>query len=173
MLWAVHQLDADTSGVNLFTSRRELVEPLKQAMAKGSKRYLAIVHGTPPWSTTDCRAPIGERSPGHLGVLTGGKSAYTRIETLERGREHSLLGIRLMTGRTHQIRIHCGHLGHPLVGEGWYRDPPCRVHPRQALHAWELALGTPFDVRVRAPWPEDLARLARELGLTDSPTYPG
>ena len=111
-------------------------------------------------------------SPGCLGVHSAGKSAHTRIETLERGDEFSLLRLQLMTGRTHQIRIHCSHLGHPLVGEEWYRDVPCRLHSRQALHAWELELGPPFDVRVRAPVPEDLQLLAREVKLALSAEGP-
>ena len=170
MVWAVHQLDADTSGVNLFTTERALVEPLKRAMssADGVKEYLAIVHGAPEWNTRTCEARIGPCEADGvrtLGVSPSGRHASTRFTTLTRSARHALVRARLGTGRTHQIRIHLAHLGHPLVGEEWYRRPPCEIHPRQALHAERLRLGAPFELELRAALPADLVELAGALGL--------
>ncbi len=172
-VWAVHQLDADTSGVNLFTTERALVEPLKRALGDpgAHKRYLALVHGEPAFEALSCCAPIGELRPGHLGVTPSGKRALSTFQVLARAPGCAALAVRILTGRTHQIRIHLQALGHPLVGEGWYRDPPCTRHPRQALHAAELVLpalpgipGTPC--RIEAPLARDLEALQAELGLT-------
>ena len=167
MVWAVHQLDADTSGVNLFTTERRQVAALKGALSAPSarKHYLAMVHGRPAWETRTVTDPIGMVDGTSLGVIANGRSAHTEFEVLDRGPEHSLLGIRIRTGRTHQVRIHAAHLGHPLVGEEWYRSPPCSLHPRQALHASQLILKGQRCLDVAAPIPEDLERLASELSL--------
>jgi len=167
MVWAIHQLDADTSGVNVFTTERRHVAALKGALSAPSarKHYLAMVHGCPPWETRIVTDPIGMVDGTSLGVTAHGRSAHTEFEVLDRGPEHSLLRVRILTGRTHQIRIHAAHLGHPLVGEEWYRSPPCPAHPRQALHASRLALEGDLRLDVAAPIPDDLRELANGLGL--------
>lgn len=163
-VWAVHQLDADTSGVNLFTTERALVAKLKAELADPAteKLYLALVHGAPAWRERTSEAPIGEVAPGALGVAAHGRAARSMFRVLTATAQHAALEVRITTGRTHQIRIHLADLGHPLVGEGWYRAPPCDLHPRQALHARRIALGS---LTVAAPIPDDLRALARELGL--------
>lgn len=167
MIWAVHQLDADTSGVLLLTRDRATVEPLKRAMAhaEGEKRYLAMVRGAPRWGALTALAPIGP-VPGGLGVSAGGRACRTELEVLARGADAALASAHLFTGRTHQIRIHLASLGHPLLGEEWYgEDAPCTRHPRQALHAARLTLGPPFRRTIDAPLPEDLEELGRREGL--------
>lgn len=167
MVWAVHQLDADTSGVNVFTTAKRDVAPLKEALTAPSarKQYLAIVHGNPAWDSRTVTAPIGMVDGTSLGVTARGRDARSEFEVLDRGPEHSLVRVRITTGRTHQIRIHAAHLGHPLVGEEWYISPPCTLHPRQALHASRLILGGELRLDVEAPIPDDLGELARALGL--------
>ncbi|MFT7167601.1 MAG: 23S rRNA pseudouridine1911/1915/1917 synthase, partial [Paracoccaceae bacterium] len=71
----------------------------------------------------------------------------------------------ISTGRTHQIRIHLSSLGHPLVGEEWYREEPCQLHPRQALHAERLRVEAPLPLDLRARIPGDLRELLGHLGL--------
>lgn len=175
MVWSVHQLDADTSGVCMFTTEKRLVEPLKQAMSGpgGAKVYRAFARGLPEWNQTLLGAPIGFSSPGQLGVTADGRSASTQFTVAARFAAHSSaelrgqgaceLFVQIHTGRTHQIRIHAGHLGHPLLGEEWYRNPPCTAHPRQALHAESLRLGPPFDKQLMAPLPADLVALKARL----------
>jgi 23S rRNA-/tRNA-specific pseudouridylate synthase len=167
MVWAVHQLDADTSGVNLFTTQRELVEPLKRALgAPGARKlYLAIAHGSPTWDARECLEPIGAIDERSLGVTPDGRPARSRLRVLARSKGHVLFAVEIETGRTHQIRIHASHLGHPLVGEEWYRDPPCSLHPRQALHARSMRIGGPIPLDVKAPVPDDLGALMGTVGL--------
>ena len=168
MVWAVHQLDADTSGVNLFVTRKELVEPLKQAMGhpEATKRYLAVVHGSPSWTEQTCSAPIGSIGKGMLGVSPQGRHASSTFEVLARKNGHAVIAATIATGRTHQIRIHLASLGHSLVGEEWYREEPCELHPRQALHASRLRVEGPHGLDVTAPLPRDLQDLMARLGLS-------
>ena len=151
MVWAVHQLDADTSGVNLFTTERALVEPLKRAMVE--KRYLAVMRGRPAWDGVSCTAPLGEVRPGHLGVTPGGRASRTTFT-----RRRACAGLDEAAWEV-EVRIHAAALGHPLVGEEWYVAPACKLHTRQALHAWRLQLGAPFDRKIEAPLAGDLRRL--------------
>ncbi len=170
MVWALHQLDADTSGVNLFTTQKKWVQPIKVLWShpETCKDYFAIVHGTPNWVTREVDQPIGKNELGVLGVHVYGQTARTAFEVLDQNNGFSLLHARLFTGRTHQIRLHLAHLGHPLVGEAWYRPQPCTLHPRQALHAHRLRLPEnpllPQNEFV-APVPADLQGLATQLGL--------
>ena len=170
MVWAVHQLDADTSGAILFARRKALVaEGARRLRApSGRKIYLAICHGEPDFAERTIRAPIGvaSKSGGRLAVVPSGREARTVVRVLARSRGFSLLELRLLTGRTHQVRIHLAHIGHPLVGERFYRDPPCKLHPRHALHASRLVLGGPEPLVIDAPLAPDLAKLADRLGFS-------
>jgi len=171
MVWAVHQLDADTSGVLLFTRRRDLVAPLKAAMAAPGavKRYLAVVDGRPDWCEVTATGAIGpEHGSGRLWVTPDGRAARTGLRTIERGERSACVEARLWTGRTHQVRIHLAALGHPLLGEEWYVRPACRRHGRQALHAIRLVLPSPFALDVRSPLAGDLVDLMAREGLSGS-----
>lgn len=167
MVWAVHQLDADTTGVNMFVTEKRLVGTYQKALADplAEKRYVAIVHGVPTWGRTTCTEPIGKIDNRNMGVTPEGKWAESSFRVLSSTEHFSLIEARIKTGRTHQIRIHLSHLGFPLVGEEWYRNPPCVVHPRQALHAFEVTLHRPERHHFRAPLAEDFVTLAAELGL--------
>lgn len=169
-VWTVHQLDKDTSGLCFFALSKKLVAVLQARWSDPAmeKSYLCIAEGEPAWEQWEETAPIGEISEGCLGVSSSGKSAHTCFEVLDRQGGFSLLRARLRTGRTHQIRIHLGHLGFPLVGEGWYRATPCERHPRQALHAWRVRFpeGVPLDrLTWEAPLAADWVELADKLGL--------
>lgn len=167
MVWAVHQLDADTSGVNLFVTKKKLVGKFQKALAdpRATKRYVAVVHGEPEQECFECNEPIGYVSERSLGVTSTGKSAKSHFEVIERSGGYSLVEARIYTGRTHQIRIHLAHLGFHLVGEEWYGESPCVEHPRQALHAYETVLAEP-SCRFTAPLAEDLKDLCVRLNLT-------
>lgn len=176
-VWALHQLDADTSGVILFALRRSLVPVWAERLARhATKRYLAICHGVPSFTETTVDAPIaptGRRTPpcwrvatGHTGAGRGARAARTRFRLLDAAARHALLEVTLLTGRTHQARLHAAHLGHPLVGERIYREPPCDEHPRHALHAHVIEFDDGREPRrFTAPLPADLRALARRLGL--------
>jgi len=169
-LWAVHQLDADTSGLNLFVSQKALVQVHKERLAwpSAEKLYLSILHGQPSWQEMRVDAPTGPLpgTPKQLGVTPSGRPSASHFKVLARGPGHHLAQIRLETGRTHQIRIHAAHIGHPLVGEEWYRSPACLEHPRQALHASRIRYRDSHEPsELWAPFPEDLRHLAARLGL--------
>lgn len=164
-VWAVHQLDRDTSGVLVFVRRRSLVAPWQDALKRGQKTYLAIVHGRVPWDRRRIDAPLrySERAR-RWEVGEGGRSARSDVRVLSRAADASLVEVLLRTGRTHQARVHLAHLGHPLFGERRYREPPCTVHSRHALHAWRLTLAD--GQRFEAPIPGDLQQLAEKLALS-------
>lgn len=171
MVWAVHQLDADTTGLNLFVTEKRLVDVFKQRMTwpRCKKTYLAVLHGIPDRDQIHQEAPIGDHPEDPrrgLGVNPDGRAASTHFEIVARGRDVSLARIHIETGRTHQIRIHAAAMGHPLVGEEWYRDPPCILHPRQALHAYRLTFLDGDEPRdFEAPVPEDFQGLCERFGL--------
>ncbi len=170
-VWAVHQLDADTSGVCLFSLNKQLVTKLQAIWGDPGmlKEYLCIAKGEPNWDYIDEHSPIGKVDERSLGVTPDGKSAHTRFQVLDRNKGYSLIQAQLFTGRTHQIRIHLSHLGHPLLGEEWYTHPPCKLHPRQALHATRIHFPdtAPLETKeFHAPLAEDLKTLMQKLGLT-------
>jgi len=153
-VWAVHQLDRGTTGVLLFVRRKALVQRWQSALRGGSKRYLAIVHGVPSWESTEVDAAMAyDRKLGRPAVRGDGKPARTRLRVLDAGGAYARVEARPATGRTHQVRVHLAHLGHPLVGEALHREPPCEVATRAMLHLQDLRAA---GVRIRAETPPDL-----------------
>lgn len=167
MVWAVHQLDADTSGLNVFVTRKSLVAVCAQRLRfpEGRKFYIAICHGEPEFDTLLVQEPIGELGPRRLGVTPLGKPCQSVLTSLSRARGYGLVGVELRTGRTHQARIHLAYLGHPLVGEPFYREPPCELMPRHALHAARLELGGEDSLVLSAELPRDLRIFCEKMGL--------
>ena len=171
MVWAVHQLDADTSGVNLFVRDKGQVAPWKARMAfpNGTKTYLALVHGRVDFEAKRIDAPIGVISTSphrQVGICHQGKRAISEIRRLALGRDSSLVQVQIETGRTHQIRIHLASLGHPLLGEDWYAQDRARAHHRQALHAWRVEFEDgPEPRRFESPLPADLLALMGRLEI--------
>jgi 23S rRNA pseudouridine1911/1915/1917 synthase len=188
----VHRLDKDTSGLLVAAKNdRAMASLAKQFAARTIERaYHAAAWGAPRAGDGVIEGDIG-RSPFDRKrmaiVRSQGKSARTRYRMMERyGSETrafaSLIECRLETGRTHQIRVHLAHLGHPLIGDSVYgraRHPPrpkneaeeraysaAAEFPRQALHAWLLGFlhpSTHKHVRFESKWPEDLAALIAAL----------
>lgn len=163
----VHRLDKDTSGLLLVALSEEARIRLSDAFAKReiSKEYLALVAGLPEISG-ECDAPIG-RHPElrtKMAVVSeakGGKKAYSVWKRLWHSPDNkfSLISIQIHSGRTHQIRVHMAHLGHPLLGDRLYAPADIReLGPRQMLHAYRLELTHPFTQEKLcffAPLPED------------------
>jgi 23S rRNA pseudouridine1911/1915/1917 synthase len=161
----VHRLDKDTSGLMMVGKTLQAVTVLSRAIAarEVQRLYMALVHGVmaPGHRTVD--APVG-RDPAsrtRMAVHRGGRQARTDVQTLACAQGYTAVRCRLHTGRTHQIRVHLAHIGHPLVGDRLYGGAAALGLERQALHAWKLAFvhpahGGPLEF-VRPP-PEDLAR---------------
>jgi 23S rRNA pseudouridine1911/1915/1917 synthase len=164
----IHRLDADTTGPVLYAKNALAQISLDAAMREKriARVYLAVVHGVPARGRGTIDAPIG-RDRHHAGrrrVSPTGEPAVTHYETVRAWPEHNtaLLRLRLETGRTHQIRVHLSHIGHPLVGDTLYGGRPSPRIRRQALHGESLAFPHPWTretVRVEAPLPADLADL--------------
>ena len=178
----VHRLDKDTSGLICVALTEEARMRLSEAFAAREirKEYLALVQGVPaPAGTVD--APLG-RHPTvkvKVAVVKNGKEARSEWRVLHKGQGYSLLGVRIFTGRTHQIRVHMAHVGHPLWGDKLYGrggqvlTPPVPgvllkhdPAPRQMLHAWHLSFIHPFTGEKMAftcPPPEDFVQTALTL----------
>lgn len=168
-VWAAHQLDQQTSGVNLFVLRKALVAEAAGWLRAGTKRYLAVVHGRVEAPRT-VDAPLGRVARGGrqmAAVTPRGKPSRSTISPISCGADASLVEVTLHTGRTHQARLHLAHIGHPVLGEQLHRSPPCVRHERHALHAWQLSLPhAPPPLRtLRAPLPSDLLALCAALEL--------
>jgi len=178
----VHRLDKDTSGLLVVALTLPAHTRLVAAMAARQikREYDALVNGgVVSGATVD--APIG-RDPHNrvrMAVVDDGRSAVTHYRVQERFRFHTLLRVRLETGRTHQIRVHMASLRHPVVGDGVYGGQvvrgvgmddglraALRIFPRQALHARELTLQHPDDGSERhfvAEPPADMQELLARL----------
>ncbi len=178
----VHRLDKDTSGLLVVAktdlAHAKLSEGLRKRRVKRLYRTACWGHLSESPVTVD--QPIG-RDPRHrqrMAVVEGGRRALTRIRVRERWERADLLEVSLQTGRTHQIRVHLAHMGHPVVGDevygsGWERGMggPARAWAlefarrveRQFLHAAELVFEHPVSgerMRFRASLPDELRRAA-------------
>jgi 23S rRNA pseudouridine1911/1915/1917 synthase len=161
----VHRLDRDTSGA-LVVAKSELAHQSLSAQFKGRivrKRYLALVHGEMRGEAGRIEAAIGRREHDRkrMGVRTeGGREARTAYRVVRRLPAMTLVELGLETGRTHQIRVHLAHIGHPVIGDQTYggrREHRARAE-RQMLHAWRLGFRHPRTgawLEFTAPVPED------------------
>jgi len=165
----VHRIDRGTSGVLLVARTPESYRSLVRAFAGRAvdKRYLGIVRGSPRRDEGTVEAPVGRhpRERKRMAVVARGKPATTGWRVLARTRGASLVEFRLHTGRTHQIRVHAKHLGHPLLGDAAYGGTMPASGPafdRPALHAWKLGLSHPATgalLELEAPIPSDFRAL--------------
>lgn len=175
----VTRLDVGTSGATLIAKHPEAHAGLARLLAAGAvqKTYLACVEGRVPRSSGVIEAPIG-RVPGSIiqrGVRPNGQPARTRFRVMARCAAGTLLMVRPLTGRTHQIRVHLAHLGHPLFGDDLYGGARTFL-ARPALHAWRLAFPHPrtgLRVRLESPLPADFRALLARLGIPFPPHMQG
>src|SRR5699024_393896 len=163
----VTRLDKDTSGLVLIAKHQyshSLLSKLQRAN-KIERVYRAIVYGKMPERSATIDAPIG-RNPDSIierMVREDGKRAVTHYETLMETEQYSEVKVKLETGRTHQIRVHFSHLGHPLVGDGLYGGKMGKLN-RQALHCSEICFTHPFsgeNIRIVSNLPKEMADLLR------------
>lgn len=171
----VHRLDRDTSGVLVVAKNQKALEGLAMQFKtrKVGKVYWALAWGRFRTRQGTVETLIG-RDPHNRKKMSArvsrGRMAVTRYEVLEEFEDISLVRVVIETGRTHQIRVHLAHLGHPVVGDRQYgRARASKRHivaPRQCLHARTLTLRHPVTGRpmeFTAPLPEDMQRVLDEL----------
>lgn len=180
----VHRLDRATSGL-LLVARNDraqawLTEQLRARRIK--KTYLGLVWGAPPAATGRIEAPIGRdrAQRTRMAVVPDGRPSVTGYRVRERFPGWTLLELDLVTGRTHQLRVHLASIGHPLAGDPAYASGPARRGPeglgRLFLHAWRLELAAPSGeghIRVSAPLPAALDAVLERLRAEGGPGGPG
>ena len=170
----VHRLDRDTSGL-LMVARNDRAQASLMGQLKArriKKAYLALVAGSVSAALGRIEAPIG-RDPKHrtrMAVVPDGRPSVTGYRVRERFAGWTLLELDLVTGRTHQIRVHLEAIGHPVAGDPVYGTGTSRRGPaglaRLFLHAWRLELIAPSDghlIRATAPLPAELERVLATL----------
>jgi 23S rRNA pseudouridine1911/1915/1917 synthase len=167
----VHRLDKDTSGVIVLAKTPQALEAL-QAQFKARtvyKRYVALVEGVPGSSSGLIEAPIGRdpKQRKRMAVVRDGREAATRYNLLEDFDSFSLLELELLTGRTHQARVHLAWLGHPVVGDSVYGYRKQRIKMKRLfLHAANLHVDSPSGgerLEFEAPLPVGLQDVLAKL----------
>ncbi len=178
----VHRIDKDTSGLLVVAKSDAAHEGLAAQFAGHSvhRRYLAVCAGypNPAAGTIDERLGRSDTNRKKIAVLeknsSRGKHAITHYKALQRMESSALIECRLETGRTHQVRVHCASIGHPLLGDQLYGKAPKVLKnllselkfARQALHAAELGFLHPIlgqNLRFDADLPDDMRELIDEL----------
>ena len=175
----VHRLDRDTSGL-LMVARHDAAQASLMAQLKArrvKKTYQALVQGSVAAAVGRIEAPIG-RDPKHrtrMAVVPDGRPSVTGYRVRERFARWTLLELDLVTGRTHQIRVHLDAIGHPVAGDPVYGTGTSRRGPdgldRLFLHAWRLELASPRDghlIRAEAPLPPELEAVLERLRADES-----
>lgn len=173
----VHRLDKDTTGAIAIAKTDQAHQHLQaQLKAKTARRdYLGVVYGAPSADKGTINQPIGRHPVDRkkmtiLPVEKGGRTAVTHWQVRERLGNYTLIHFQLETGRTHQIRVHSAHMGHPIVGDPVYssgRSVGVNL-PGQALHAWRLRLQHPVSgewIEATAPLPPAFSKLLDVLRL--------
>ena len=143
----VHRLDRDTSGLLIIAKKRSALKEMQGLMREEggiSKRYLALLAGRMPDGVMTVDAPlhIGLRQGGerHVQVHREGKASLSHFKVLERRGGQSYCEVRIETGRTHQIRVHAQHIGHPVAGDDKYGDPAVNKRLREQVGLKRLFL---------------------------------
>jgi len=165
----INRLDRDTSGLMMIAKNPFAQTVISEQMIANevTKEYLAIVHGQVDLDAGTIDAPIGLENEDDIErkVLTDGKDCVTHYEVVQRYPNATLIKIQLETGRTHQIRVHFRHIGHPLFGDVLYGGDQEKIN-RQALHCTRMVfkLARPSElIELRADMPADMKLLLEKL----------
>jgi 23S rRNA pseudouridine955/2504/2580 synthase len=164
LLELAHRLDRDTSGLLVIAKKRSALVELHRMLREGEveKIYTAVVAGQYR-GPAEIRAPLHKYVTGagerRVAVKEEGMAAATKVKVLKASPDASLLEIRLLTGRTHQIRVHLAHVSHPVLGDDKYGGEAKKRAKRLLLHAGRLAFRHPVSgepMKLEAPLPADM-----------------
>ena len=163
----INRLDKDTTGAVVAAQNQIAAGKLWKAV---EKRYLAVVEGVPHPECGTIDLPIDREVPMELKriVTPEGQTAVTRYRVLAQGKGRSLVAFQLLTGRTHQIRVHMAHMGWPLVGDPLYGTVSSDI-PHQALHCAWVTFPHPIteqNIAVSAPLPQNIEMLLQQCGIS-------
>ena len=172
----VQRLDRDTSGVLVFSIHKHSHKALTQSFSQRrvGKRYLAVVEGVPPnLEGRICTQLARNRASGRMkSVEKGGREAITCYRVLQQGENCALLEVTILTGRTHQIRVHLSEAGLPIAGDSLYggcTSMQGQQVQRTMLHAWQLEFAHPLEsertMKIQAPLPTDFSAILSHAGL--------
>ena len=171
----VHRLDATTSGLMVIARESKSMERLQRMFQNKEvhKTYIALVNGNISKSSGVINAPIARDPKDRLKmtVIHGGRDAVTEFRKLWSNKDHSLVLCRLITGRTHQIRVHFEAIGHPLIGDKIYGNKNNEITVnlnRVFLHSWRLDFKHPIiesDMSFRCPIPEELKDILKQIKI--------
>ena len=169
----VHRLDATTSGLMLAARRQKTMESLQRAFKTRDveKHYLALVHNPFKQPLGILEGPIGRHPQNRLkmAVVQGGRPSATEYRVLWNRSGYAFVVCRLLTGRTHQIRVHMAAAGHPIVGDALYGAKELPNFNRVFLHSWKLAFTHPDTnqaLTFTCPLPDEL-KLTLRINKTD------
>jgi len=161
----ISRLDKNTSGIVLIAKNRYAHQQIARQSAKNqlTKKYLGLVQGQFPFESGEFDSPIRLKGDSKIvrEIHQQGLPSKTLYRTLKRYQDYTLLEFTLITGRTHQIRVHCQSSGYPLLGDDLYGADTSYIS-RQALHCYYYAFTNPLTgqrIEIRAPLPKDMKRL--------------
>lgn len=167
----LNRLDMNTSGIVVIPKSAAVHSKLGEMLKSGGirKYYMAVVEGAVEPEKGIIDEPIGKDEVDSIRrkVKSDGQPAVTVYETIKKSGDYSLVRLELVTGRTHQIRVHMSHLGHPIIGDTLY-GKASRFIGRQALHASDMELTHPAGgsvIKLHAELPDDIYKLVTELDL--------
>lgn len=168
----VNRLDMDTSGLLIIGKNSHAQDDIIKQMKEGTveKKYMAIASGLIENDLT-IDLPIGRPHEGCIrrAVIQGegGYPSITKVHVVENlGKDYTLIQLKLETGRTHQIRVHLSHIGHPLAGDALYGGPCQLFSQRQALHAYKLKFNHPVTgepLEIESELPDDMKEFINKL----------
>ncbi len=166
----VNRLDMDTSGLLVVAKNSYTQNDYTKQMKENTveKRYIAVVKGIVESDEGTIDLPIGRPDPDHVrrGVMEDGAPSVTHYKVLDRYNGYSLVELLLETGRTHQIRVHMSHIGHPVLGDWLYEGLNPLLIDRQALHAAKLTFTHPMTKKrmtFEAPIPKDIKKAIADI----------
>lgn len=164
----VHRLDEDTTGAVIFAKHAYAHTLLDRALfdRKIQRLYGAICHHAFRKIEDVIDAPLGKDRMGKRCVTKQGQLAQTYYRVIRQNHSLSYVEFQLKTGRTHQIRIHCAHIGHPILGDSLYGGKPIEGFTSQALHAFSVSFYHPFDrhfIQIDCPYPSQFQKIMETL----------